>query len=172
MLAYDPAANGAEWVFMRGTTSNLSPAEDMLAQELSNIMIQDLPEDAWRVDCLGKHQEGCNVEAPAKAFCTGDALHEEEEAMEQVPPDREEVGSESSEESEESEEESEGSEGGHEEPAEKPTRELVEKLTKKPIEEPVVECPTLAQESLPKCSQEGEEEVVVHVLEDKIHHLC
>ena len=136
MLAYNPAANGAEWVPMRGTASDLSPAEDASTWELSNIMFQDLPEDVQRVDCFGECQERCSVEAPAKAFCTGAALHEEEETMEQAPPDREEVGSESS---EESEEESEGSEGGPKEPAKEPTGELMEKLTKKPAEEPVVE---------------------------------
>ena len=108
VLTYNPTANGAEWVPIRGTTRNLPPAEDVSAQELSNIMIQDPPEDAQRVDCFEECQEGCSAEAPAKAFCTGATFHEEEEeAMEQAPPDREEVGSESSEESEESEEESE-----------------------------------------------------------------
>ena len=77
----------------------------------------------------------------------------------------EEVGSKSS---EESEEESEGSEGGLEEP----TGELVEKLTKKPAEEPVVGHSALGQESQPEGSQGGEQEVVVHMLEDEIDHLC
>ena len=92
--------------------------------------------------------------------------------MEQVSPDREEVGSKSSDELEESEEESEGSEGGLEEPTKELARELMEKLTEKPTEEPMVEHPTLGQDSLPKDSQEGEEEVVIHVVEDKIDHLC
>ena len=86
--------------------------------------------------------------------------------MEQMPPDREEVGSKSS---EESEEESEDSEGG---PTKEPAGELMEKLTEKPTKEPMVECPTLGQESLPEGSQEGEEEVVIHTLEDEIACLC
>ena len=55
MLAYDPTANGAEWVPMKGTASDLSPAEDASAWELSNITIQDPLEDARRVDCFGEH---------------------------------------------------------------------------------------------------------------------
>ena len=58
VLAYDPAANGAKWVPVRGTTSDLSPAEDASAQELSNITIPDPPEDMWRLDHFGEHQDG------------------------------------------------------------------------------------------------------------------
>ena len=122
VLAYDPASNGAEWVLMRGTASDLSPAEDASAQELSNITIPDAPEDVWRLDHFRECQEGCDVEAPAKAFCTCAALCKKAKAMEQVLPDREEVGSKSS---EESKAESEGSKGGLEEPAEEPTEEPV-----------------------------------------------
>ena len=57
------------------------------------------------------------------AFCPGAALCEEEEVMEQVPPDREEVGSEGLEESEESEAKSESSEGGLKGPTEGPIEE-------------------------------------------------
>ena len=103
MLTYDPTANGAKWVPVRGTTSDLSPAEDVSAWELSNITILDPPEDAWRLEHFRKHWERHNVEAPTKAFCAGAALCREEEVIKQVPLNREEVGSESLEESEESE---------------------------------------------------------------------
>ena len=106
---------------MRGTASDLSPAEDVSAQELSNITIPDPPEDTWRIYYFGERWEGHGAEVPAEAFCTGAALCKEEEVMEQALPDREEVGSESSEESEESEEESGDSDGGLKEPAEEPT---------------------------------------------------
>ena len=57
MLAYHPAANGAKWVPMRGTTNNLSPAKDALAWELSNITIPDPLEDMQRTDCFREDRE-------------------------------------------------------------------------------------------------------------------
>ena len=45
VLASDPAGNGARWVPMRGTISDLLPAEDASAWELNNITILDPPED-------------------------------------------------------------------------------------------------------------------------------
>ena len=81
--------------------------------------------------------------------------------MEQAPPDREEVGSKSL---EESEAKGESSEEGLEGPA--------EELMKEAAEEPIIDHPTSGQESLPEHSQEGEDEVVVHMPEDEIDCLC
>ena len=96
MLAYDPATNGAEWVPVQGTASNLSPVEEASAWELSNIVIQDPPEDAPRMDHFREHREGYNAEAPTDTFHMDAALHKEE-SMEQAPQsDLEEEGSKSS----------------------------------------------------------------------------
>ena len=103
MLTYNPAANGTKWVPVRGTTSDLSPVEDALAWELSNITIPDPQEDVQRLDHFKECWEGCDADAPAEAFHAGAALCEEEKVKEQVLPDREEVGSKSSKKSEESE---------------------------------------------------------------------
>ena len=54
VLTYDPATNGAKWVPMWGTASNLSPVEEVSAQELSNIVIHDPLEDTPRMDHFGK----------------------------------------------------------------------------------------------------------------------
>ena len=154
MLTYDPATNGAEWIPMRGTISDLSPAEDTSAQELSNITIPDPHEDRWRRDCFRECREGHSAEAPANGFCAGTALHEEE-VMEQVPTDRAEGGSKISEESDSEgalwhsplrhhhpnsiswvEEESEGREGELTEPTEEPTKEPTEELAEQPAKEP------------------------------------
>ena len=88
---------------MRKTASNLSPTEEASAQKLSNITILDPLEDMQRIDCFGEGKEGHSVEAPAEAFHASAALCKGEEVMEQAPPDREEVGSKSSEESDPSE---------------------------------------------------------------------
>ena len=96
VLAYDPATNGAKWVPVWGTTSNLSPLEEASTWELSNIVIQDPPEDAPRMDLFGEHREECGAEAPTDTFHVDAALHEEE-SMEQAPQsDLGEEGSESS----------------------------------------------------------------------------
>ena len=165
MLSCDPVANGAEWVPVRETTSDLSPAEEVLAQQLCNITIPDPQEDMQRLDHFRERQEGHDAEALAEAFHAGGALcKEEEEAMEQALPDREEVGSKSLEESEESEAKSESSEGGLKGPIEGPAKEAAK--------EPVINHPALRQESPPECSQEGEEEVVIHMPKDEIDCLC
>ena len=178
MHTYNPAANGAKWIPMRGTTSDLSPAEDVSAQELSNITIPDPPDDMRKLDHFGECWEGCEAEAPAETFCTGAALCKKEEEMEQALPAREEGDSESS---EELEAEGEGSgERPAEEPAERSTEELIERSIEGPteepakeaVEEPMIDHPTLGQESLPECSQEGEKEVIVHAPEDAIDCLC
>ena len=84
VLAYDPTTNGAKWVPMRGTASDLSLVEEASTQESSNIVIQDPPEDASRMDHFGEHREECSAEAPTDTFHMDAALHEEE-SMEQVP---------------------------------------------------------------------------------------
>ena len=50
LLAYNPTYNVAEWVTVRGTVADLSPAEDSLAQELSNITLLEVPDDVPRME--------------------------------------------------------------------------------------------------------------------------
>ena len=95
MLTYDPATNEAKWVPMQGTTSDLLLVEEASAQELSNIVIQDPPEDAPRMDCFRECREEHGAETPTDTFGMDAALHKE--SMEQVPQsDLGEEGSESS----------------------------------------------------------------------------
>ena len=105
MLTYDPATNGAEWVPTGGgrTASDLLLVEEVSAWELSNIVIQDPPEYAPRMDCFGEHREGCSAKTPTDTFCVDAALCKEE-SMEQAPHfDLGGEGSESSKESDPSE---------------------------------------------------------------------
>ena len=57
IIAYDLATNGVEWISVWGTVNDLSPMEDASTQELSNITIQDSPEDAPQINCFGEHQQ-------------------------------------------------------------------------------------------------------------------
>ena len=98
-LTYDPATNGAEWILVRGTVNDLSPVEDASAWELSNITIPDSPEDIPQIDCFGEHQQEHIVEASAEAFHVCIVLRKGEEVIEQLPPDGENVSSDSSKES-------------------------------------------------------------------------
>ena len=103
MLAYDPTTNRAKWVPMWGTVSDLSLVEEASTWQLSNIVIQDPPEDAPRMDCFMEHREKHGAEAPADTFCVETALCEEE-SMEQAPQsDLGEKGNKSSKESDSSE---------------------------------------------------------------------
>ena len=51
-------------------------------QELSNIVIQDPPEDAPRMDCFREHREEHGAEAATDTFHADAALHKE--SMEQA----------------------------------------------------------------------------------------
>ena len=87
ILAYDPASNGMEWVPVRGTVNNLSPAEDSSAWELSNITLPDSLENIPWMDQLGEHHWGPAPVPPTAASCAGAAPHDEEEVMEQELPE-------------------------------------------------------------------------------------
>ena len=83
-------------LLFEGTASDLSPVEEVSTWELSNIVIQNPPEDAPRMDCLRKHRKECGAEVPADTFRVDAALHKEE-SMEWAPQsDLGEKGSESS----------------------------------------------------------------------------
>ena len=85
-----------------GDCQRFSPVEEASAQELSNIVIRDSPEDAPMMDCFGEHREECSAEAPADTFHMDAALHGEE-SMEQTPKsDLGQEGSKSSKESDSS----------------------------------------------------------------------
>ena len=99
ILAYNLATNGSDWISVRGTINDLSPTEDASAQELSNITIPDSPKDAPQIDHFGEHWQEHVAEAPAEAFSAGIVSHEGEEVMEELPPDGENISSDSSEES-------------------------------------------------------------------------
>ena len=80
VLAYDPTANGVKWILVRGSASNLSPAEEASAWELSNIMLHDPTKVTWRMDCFREQRgEGSVEEAAAKTILKGELA---EEAME------------------------------------------------------------------------------------------
>ena len=49
-LMYDHTYNVAEWVPVCGMMSDLLPAEDSSAQELSNITLLDTPDNVPRMD--------------------------------------------------------------------------------------------------------------------------
>ena len=166
MLTYDPANNGAEWVPVWGTTSNLSPVKEASTWELSNIMIQDPPEDSPRMDQFRVHREGHGAEASADTFDMDAALCEE--SMEQAPQsDLGEEGSESSKESDSfestphhyslrcrhpdsnswaDEDQEEGKEQEETEEKKQPTPPASPQG--EPKEEPMEEIPALEQESL------------------------
>ena len=84
---------------MRGTVNDLYPMEDASAQELSNITIPDSPEDVPQIDRFGESQQEHIAEVPAEAFHIGNVPHKGEEVMEELPPDGDNVNSDSSEES-------------------------------------------------------------------------
>ena len=50
MLAYDSTTNGAKWIPMQGSASNLSPVEEASMQELRNIVPHDPSEVLQRMD--------------------------------------------------------------------------------------------------------------------------
>ena len=140
ILTYDPATNGTEWISVRGTINDLSPVEDASAQELSNITIPNSPEDAPRIDRFGEHQQEHIAEVPAEAFHAGIIPCEGEEVMEELPPDEENISSDSSKESDSDERTtrhcysdsiSQAEEEGEdrEEFTEEPTEELAEEPT-------------------------------------------
>ena len=103
-----------------------------------------------QIDRFGEHRQECIADAPAKAFQTGIDPCEGEEVMEEVPPEGENVSSDSSKESDfgegtlrhchsdsvsQAEEEGEDKEKLAEEPTTGPTV--------GPAEEPAVGCPAL-----------------------------
>ena len=158
VLAYNLATNSMEWITVRGTVNDLSPMEDALAQELSNITIPDSLEDAPRIDCFGEHWQECIAEAPVEVFHTGIVPHEGEEVMEELLSEGENISSDSSEEldsdvstpwchcsdsiswTEEGKEGEELAEESTEELTEEPTKELAggpnEELTEEPTTGP------------------------------------
>ena len=95
MLGYDHTTNGAEWVPLWGTNSNLSPVEEASEWELSNIVIQDPPEDAPRMDHFRECREGCSAEAPTDTFHVNTDLCKEESMEQAHKSDLGEEGSES-----------------------------------------------------------------------------
>ena len=56
VLAYDPTTNGAQWIPMQGSASNLSLVEEDPAQELSNIVLHDPSEVPQRMDHFGEQK--------------------------------------------------------------------------------------------------------------------
>ena len=154
ILTYNPATNGAEWISVRGTVNDLSPAEDASTQELSNITIPDSSEDAPQIDHFEEHWQESITEAPVKGFHTDIDPHEGEEVMEQVPPDGENLSRDSSEESDSdggisrchcSDSVSQAEEEG--EDRQELAREPTEELTGDPVEGPTEEL-TLGHPSL------------------------
>ena len=106
-----------------------------------------------RIDRFGEHWQERIAEAPAEAFCTGIALHEGEEVMEQAPPDGEKVSSDNS----EGLDSDEGTPRHHcsdnvsqaeeeSEDREKLTGDSAKELTEGPAKEPAVGCLTLGPE--------------------------
>ena len=183
---------------MWGTTSDLSPVEEASSQELSNIVIQDTPENTPRMDHFRQCREQRGAEAPIDTFCMDAALHEEE-SMEQAPQsDLGEGGSESSKESDSSkgtphhyssrhchpnsiswadEDQEEGKEQEEIEGEEQLT--LPASPQGKLMEEPMEELLTLEQESRGTVPIRGDmpgdsqgDEVVIHAAEEEIDCLC
>ena len=56
VLAYDPTTNGAEWIPVQGSASNLSPVEEASTQELSNIVPHDPSKVPQRMDHFGEQR--------------------------------------------------------------------------------------------------------------------
>ena len=83
---------------MWGTVNDLSPMEDSSAQELSNIMLPDSPEDIPEMDQFGECCLGPVPLPPALAFHTGAALRDKEGVMEQEQLEGEREGCEHTEE--------------------------------------------------------------------------
>ena len=77
MLAYDPATNGAEWIHMQGSASNLSWAEEASTWELSNIVLHNPTEVMWRMDCFGEQRDEGGVEEDAYEILHKEELTEE-----------------------------------------------------------------------------------------------
>ena len=80
-----PASNGMEWVPVQGTVNDFSPMEDSSAWQLSNITLPDSPKDIPWMDRFGECCQEPAPVLPTAALCTGAALHDEEEVMEQEP---------------------------------------------------------------------------------------
>ena len=80
VLAYDSATNGAEWIPIQGSASDLSLVEEASTQELSNIMLHDPTEVMWRMNHFEKQRgEGGMEETTAETLPEGELA---EEAME------------------------------------------------------------------------------------------
>ena len=75
LLAYDPMYNVAEWVLVRGMAADLSPAEDSLVWELSNITLLEAPDDVPRMEQFG---EWCVRPTPVAVPCAETSTQEEE----------------------------------------------------------------------------------------------
>ena len=56
-LTYDSSTNGAEWIPMHGTKSNLSQVKEMLALALCNMVPGILDEGAERLDRSGEYRD-------------------------------------------------------------------------------------------------------------------
>ena len=141
----------------------------------------DSPQDAPQINHFGEHWQEHIAEAPAEVFCAGIVPHEEEEEMEELPPDGDNMSSDGSEELDsdegtprhhcsdsisQAEDKGEGGEELTEEPAEELTEGPIEKLTKGPIEGPAkettAECPASGQESPLRSVRETEEWSFMH----------
>ena len=144
--------------------SDLSPAEDASARELSNITIPDPPEDVQHIFSFGEypevHKEGAPP-APPEAFWVGVSIHEEDLAETEEEPGQIVWERETSEESNSSNTTQQDSSPGHhhfgaaswadegEVSEEELTDELSEELTKESLEELALEGSALeAQASL------------------------
>ena len=68
LLTYDPTYNVTEWVLVCGTVGDLSPTEDSLAWELSNITLLEVPDDISWMEQFGEHRlRPAPVEIPSAA---------------------------------------------------------------------------------------------------------
>ena len=84
VLTYDPTTNEVEWILIQGTATDLSLVEEASAWELSNILIQDVPEDVPRMDHFREHREKYSTGGTAEKPPMNMAFHEEE-SMDQAP---------------------------------------------------------------------------------------
>ena len=81
LLTYNPKYHVTKWVPVCGMAGDLSPVKDSSAQELSNIMLLDMPEDVPQMEQFG---EQCMEPTPVTVPCIKTSTLEEEMEQECV----------------------------------------------------------------------------------------
>ena len=78
ILAYDPVSNGTEWILVRGTTQDLSRAEEMSALALYNMVMHSSDTESER---LNRFRESRDAGTVGSKGGTGHHSNEDEDAL-------------------------------------------------------------------------------------------